>query len=67
MRGLSADDPVLVLQRWRDFGATYRIVQLSDESALVELCTCYGEPVERLQSRDPRLLEYLRHADGGAD
>jgi len=60
---MAGDDPVAVLERWRDFGADYRVLQLSDEGAIVELRTCFGGPVERLESSDPRLLEYLRHAD----
>ena len=57
------EDPVSVLERWRDHGAHYRTLYLSDEKAIVELDTCDGEPVERLESSDPSLLEYLRRAD----
>ena len=54
-----------VLERWRDHGAQWRLVHLSDELAIVDLCTCYGEPVERLESREPGLIEYLlRHTEG---
>jgi hypothetical protein len=60
---MARDDPVSVLERWRDYGADYRVLHLSDEGAIVELRTCVGEPVERLESSDPRLLEYLRRAD----
>jgi hypothetical protein len=59
---MSPDDPVEVLERWRDSGATYRILHLSDEAAIVQLCTCFGEPVDRLESRDPSLVDYLRDA-----
>ena len=54
-----ADDPVAVLERWRDSGADFRVVHLSEGAAVVELCTCLGDAVERIESRDPRLLEYL--------
>ena len=57
---MSADDPVEVLERWCDSGAAYRILHLSDEAAIVLLCTCTGEPVDRLESRDPRLVSHLR-------
>ena len=60
---MAHDDPVSVLERWREYGADYRILHLSDEGAIVELRTCFGEPVERLESSDPRLLEYLRRSD----
>ena len=55
-------DPVEVLERWRDSGATYRVLHLSDDAAIVQLCACTGEPVDRLESRDPRLVSYLRDA-----
>jgi hypothetical protein len=59
---MSPGDPVDMLERWRDSGATYRILHLSDEAAIVQLCTCFGEPVDRLESRDPGLVAYLRDA-----
>jgi hypothetical protein len=54
------ENPVSVLERWVEHGAHYRIVELSTERAVVELCTCHGEPVDRLESEDPRLIERLR-------
>lgn len=48
------------LERWTDSGADYKVVHLSDEAAVVDLTTCSGEPMERLESDDPRLIEYLR-------
>jgi hypothetical protein len=54
------DDPVEVLRRWEDHGATWRAVHVSDDRAIVELCTCHGEPVDRLESDDPALIRLLR-------
>jgi hypothetical protein len=48
------------LQRWVLFGAEWRLVQLSDEQAVVDLCTCNGELVERRASDDAELIDYLR-------
>src|SRR4051794_22992792 len=42
------ETPVEVLRRWEDHGAEWRVLHLSDDAAIVDLCTCYGEPVERL-------------------
>jgi hypothetical protein len=53
-------NPVADLERWRDHGATYRVLELRDERAVVQLCTCYGEPVELLESSEPELIAYLR-------
>ncbi len=55
-----AESPIEVLTRWEDHGAVWRVVALSDRKALVDLCTCHGEPVDRLQSDDPELIAWLR-------
>ena len=60
---MSADRPPLTiasLERWVAHGARWRAVEVSDERAIVELCTCYGEPVDRLQSSAPELIEFVR-------
>ena len=57
------DTPTIdALERWVLFGAQWRVVHLSDDRAVVDLCTCTGEPVERIQSDDPVLIGYLRAA-----
>lgn len=43
-----------------DHGAQYRVLQLTPEHVVLQLCTCYGEPVDRLESSDPALFEYVR-------
>lgn len=48
------------LERWELFGAAWRVVELDAERAVVELTTCHGEPVERIVSSEPQLLELLR-------
>jgi hypothetical protein len=55
------------LERWVLFGAQWRIVDLSGESAVVDFCTCTGELVERLESDDPAVIEYLRSAPSDPD
>lgn len=54
------EDPLTTLERWRDAGADYRVVHLSDDVAVVDLCTCDGQPMERLESTDRPLIDYLR-------
>ncbi|HKP89500.1 MAG TPA: hypothetical protein VJT75_05940 [Thermoleophilaceae bacterium] len=56
------DDPASVLERWVEHGATFAVIELSRDRAVVELRTCYGEPVERLESSDPKLVRYLHRA-----
>ena len=61
-----AEDPVTVLERWRESGAGYRVLHLSEDRAVVELLSCLGEVEDQLASSDPRLIEWLRlrPADG---
>jgi hypothetical protein len=51
-----------VLERWVLLGAQWRVVDLSDQRAVVDLCNCTGETVERLRSEDPSLISYVRTA-----
>jgi hypothetical protein len=39
-----------------------RLVHLSDERAAIDLCTCTGELLERRESHDAALIDYLRWA-----
>ncbi len=48
------------LKQWEDSGATWRALEVTDERAVVELRTCYGEPVDRLQGDSPDLIEFVR-------
>lgn len=53
------EPPLQTLTRWEDSGALWRTRSLGTAEAVVELCTCHGEPVDELRSRDPELLRYL--------
>ena len=48
------------LKRWEDHGATWRALEISDERAVVELCTCYGEAVDLAHSEEPELIAFVR-------
>ncbi len=52
------------LERWVFFGATWRVVDISRDRAVVDLCTCMGEPVERLESDDPVVIDYALGTTG---
>jgi hypothetical protein len=55
-RSLTVDD----LDRWVLFGAHWRLVELSDGLATVDLSACTGELIERRHSDDLALISYLR-------
>ena len=61
------ETPVDVLRRWENHGAEWRVVSIGPDRAVVDLCTCYGEPVERLESGDAELLRFLRERRGAVD
>lgn len=48
------------LENWTLSGGHWRIVSISNERAVVDLCTYTGEPMERLESDDPAVIAYLR-------
>jgi hypothetical protein len=51
---------VAELERWEDHGATWRTLSLDDKHVELELCTCYGEPVDRVASDDPEFIAFVR-------
>ena len=63
-RPVTIDD----LESWVLSGAHWRVVDISGDHAVVDMCTCTGEPMERVESADPVVIGYLRtaHAELGA-
>lgn len=51
---------VETLTNWEDHGAIWRAVEVTGERAVVELCTCYGEPVDLVESLDPEVIAFVR-------
>jgi hypothetical protein len=48
------------LENWTLSGGYARLVSISGRRAVVDLCTCTGEPMERLESDDPAVIAHLR-------
>ena len=64
-----SDTPPLnasVLEQWALFGGHWRVMEISEVRATVELCACTGEPIQRLHSENPETIAYLREAGAGA-
>lgn len=52
------------LESWTLNGATWRIWEVTDEHAVIDLCSCTGEAMDRVESDAPELIEYVRaHRD----
>ncbi len=63
-----SESPIVTLERWEQGGATWRASRVTEQGAVVELCTCTGELVEELRSSDPELLALLaRRPRSGPD
>jgi hypothetical protein len=55
------------LERWALFGAHWRVVELAPDHAVVDMCACTGELVERTESDDAALIAYLRASREDSD
>lgn len=55
-----SESPIDVLRRWEENGAEWRAVHVSDQRAIVDLCTCYGEPVDQFETADPEVIAWIR-------
>lgn len=52
------------LEDWERNGAVWRAVEISEDHAVVDLCACTGELMERVESDDPELIAFVRaHPD----
>jgi hypothetical protein len=52
------------LKDWELGGAAWRAVELAEEHTVIDLCSCTGERMDRVQSDQPEVIEYVR-ARGG--
>ena len=48
------------LEDWELHGAVWRPLEVSDERAIVELCSCSGEPMDVVVGEGRELIEFLR-------
>lgn len=48
------------LERWEDNGAVWRPYEVTDTRAVIDLCSCTGEPMERVQSDAEEVIELAR-------
>lgn len=51
---------VAELEDWERGGAVWQPVEISVERAVVDLCSCSGEPMDRVESDDPEFIEFVR-------
>lgn len=52
------------LEDWELHGAIWRVLTVTDERAVVELCSCSGEPMDVAASDASEVIEFVRsHRD----
>jgi hypothetical protein len=52
------------LEDWERGGAVWRAVEITGDRAVVDLCACTGELMERVESDAPDLVAFVRaHRD----
>ena len=49
------------LEDWELHGATWRAVEVRNDRAVVDLCSCSGEPMDRVEGDSPELIEFIRN------
>jgi hypothetical protein len=57
---VAAEVTIEDLERWTENGAIWRPWEVTDERAVIDLCSCTGEPMDRVQSDAPELIAYVR-------
>jgi hypothetical protein len=60
-RAVTSPFRIAELEDWECHGATWRTLELSERRVVLELCSCFGEPMDRVESDDPDLIEYVLH------
>ncbi len=48
------------VRQWELSGGSVQVLALTSDQVAVQLCTCTAEPMQRLVSDDPALLDYVR-------
>jgi hypothetical protein len=51
---------VTELEDWEQGGAVWQPVEITPKRAVVDLCSCFGEPMDRVESEDPEFIEFVR-------
>jgi hypothetical protein len=55
------------LEDWELHGAIWRPLEVTDARAVVELCSCSGEPMDVVEGDAPELIEFVRARPATAD
>jgi hypothetical protein len=51
------------LEDWVLHGATWRPLAIDEQRVVLELCSCSGEPMDVVESKDATVIEYVRNCE----
>lgn len=57
---MTRDATITELEDWELNGAVWRPVEVHADRAVVDLCSCTGELMERVESEDPQFIAFVR-------
>lgn len=57
---MSRHATIAELEDWELNGAEWRPVEIHHDRAVVDLCSCTGELMERVEGSDARFIEFVR-------
>jgi hypothetical protein len=55
-----SDLTIRELEDWELHGAVWRPLEVTDSRAVIELCSCFGEPMDVVEGDSPELIEFVR-------
>lgn len=57
---MSREGTIDELEDWERNGAVWRPAEISRDRAVVDLCSCTGELMDRVESDDPDFVAFVR-------
>ena len=55
------------LERWVQFGGRCRLVESSEDGAVIHLCSCTGELIDQRPTREAAVIDFVRVRESGED
>jgi hypothetical protein len=52
------------LKDWELNGANWRAIELDDQHTVIDMRSCTGELMDRVQSEEPEVIDYVRERGG---
>jgi hypothetical protein len=57
---MAREGTIRELEDWERAGAVWRAAEIFPDRAVVDLCSCSGELMDRVESGDPEFVAFVR-------